>query len=93
MASETFRYVDRRLASAGDDAAAVRKIEASLNNAGDLTRAERETLRERIALTRIDAAVLRRQCEAGRDAACRELDRRGIEPPAIELGPPPVIAT
>jgi hypothetical protein len=30
------------------------------------------------------------RCDAGDEAACKTLDDMGLEPPMVELGPPPV---
>jgi hypothetical protein len=42
-------------------------------------------------LLALDATTLLQMCEDGDDAACRELDRRGVEPPMLPPGLDPVI--
>jgi hypothetical protein len=99
--SASFSYLERLIAGAmeaGHDDR-LRDLERSLN-APDLTSTERDDLRTRIwasiaklaALGNLDVHEHIDLCDGGDRDACLELDRRGIEPPMLELGPPPVIA-
>lgn len=51
---------------------------------------EAPAVREAVRLRDVPTEDLLKKADAGSRAACAELDRRGVEPPSVDVGPPPV---
>jgi hypothetical protein len=98
---------DRYLAGMGTawpDQAKLLDGAGGMELAADLTEGERRDLLARVAeeLVVVESArelrdasteELRVLVDAGDRGACAELNRRGVEPPTLPLGPDPLVAT